>query len=95
MVYRIGTRVGRVKVIFKLPTQLKLIGTHTTAAPSYWPMAALAYIEWYTVPTLTVQQRKVHNMASVHKSPPQADGSQLWSIIPLTNIRQSCMLTPN
>lgn len=91
----IGTRVGRVKVIFKLPTQLKLIGTHKTAAPSYWPTTALAYVEWFTPPTLTIQQRKVHNMASVNRSAPQLDGSLLWSIIPLINIRQSCMLMPN
>lgn len=58
-------------------------------------MTALAYVEWYAPPTLTIQQRKVHNMASIRKPPPQADGSPLWSIIPLINIRQSCMLTPN
>ncbi|KAE9385711.1 hypothetical protein BT96DRAFT_949643 [Gymnopus androsaceus JB14] len=51
-----GTRIGRVKVIFQLPTRLKLIGTHKTPAPLYWPTAPLAYIEWYTAPTLTVHR---------------------------------------
>lgn len=92
---KIGTRVGRIKVIFQLPIDLKLIGTHKTLAPVYWPRTPLAYIEWYTAPSLTVQQQKVHNMASVHKPPLQADGCLPWSIIPLTNIRQSCMLSPN
>ncbi|KAE9387633.1 hypothetical protein BT96DRAFT_837371, partial [Gymnopus androsaceus JB14] len=88
-------RVGRVKVLFCLPTQLKLIGTHTTPAPSYWPKAPLAYIEWFTVPTLTAQQQKQHNMSTVQQSALQADGFHPWSIIPLTNICQSCMLSPN
>lgn len=86
--------MGRVKVIFQLPARLKLIGTHTSLAPSYWPKFPLAYVEWYTAPTLTVQQQNVHNMATVSK-PPTVDGHSVWSIIPLSNIRQSCMLTPN
>ena len=55
----------------------------------------LAYVEWYTAPMLTIQQQNIHNMATVSKGPPIQNGHCLWSIIPLSNIRQSCMLTPN
>lgn len=61
----------------------------------YWPKDPLAYIEWLTAPTLTVQQQKQHNMATVQLSPAQLDGFFQWSIIPLSNIRQSCMLAPH
>lgn len=83
------------KVIFRLPTQVSLIGSHKTSAPSGWPRTALAYIEWFTAPTLTDTARSSHNMASVQNPKPLPDKSLPWSIIPLSNIRQSCMLIPN
>lgn len=82
-------------MIFRLPPQLKLIATHTTLAPLYWPRDPLAYIEWFTAPMLTVAQQKHHNMATVQCSLAQVDGFSQWSIIPLSNIHQSCMLAPN
>ncbi|KAG0695235.1 hypothetical protein DFH29DRAFT_763476, partial [Suillus ampliporus] len=39
-----GARIGRLKVIFRLPT--KLYGSWT--APSTWPSEPLAYVEWFT-----------------------------------------------
>lgn len=44
---------------------------------------------------LMVQQQKQHNMALVQHSAVQADGFCQWSIIPLSNIQQSYMLSPN
>ncbi|KIY69492.1 hypothetical protein CYLTODRAFT_452584 [Cylindrobasidium torrendii FP15055 ss-10] len=89
----IGTRIGRVRVIFKLPM---FAGTNTnpTPFPHYWPKTPLAYIEWYSKPTMTTTMGETHNMASVQKvfTP---DGQPQWSIIPLSNIRQSTMLIPN
>ncbi|KAF9035434.1 hypothetical protein BDP27DRAFT_1435761 [Rhodocollybia butyracea] len=48
-----GTRIGHIKVIFRLPSALQIIGSYKSAAPTSWSKAPLAYIEWYTVPTLT------------------------------------------
>ncbi|KAF8204518.1 hypothetical protein BJ912DRAFT_1017925 [Pholiota molesta] len=43
----IGTRIGRVKVIFTLPKILDTI-TGPTNPPTSWPKDPLAYIEWYS-----------------------------------------------
>lgn len=94
-VYILGTWIGRVKIIFRLPLRLQLIGSIKTDAPLLWPRIPLAYIEWYSTPTLSQSDSASHNMSTVKKSPLQSDGSCPWSIIPLTNIRQSCMLIPN
>lgn len=92
----LDTRVGRVKVIFRLPTELALIGSHKTPALLSWPKATLAFIEWFTTPTLSDSARNSHNMASILKPKrSSSDNSLPWSIIPLSNIRQSCMLVPN
>ncbi|KAJ3816175.1 hypothetical protein F5880DRAFT_1494547, partial [Lentinula raphanica] len=88
-----GTRIGRVKVLFRLPSQLALIGTHKSFAPSWWPSSVLAYVEWFSPPSQTPIEQKSHNMTTVHKLP-LIDGIIPWSIIPLSNIRQSCMLMP-
>lgn len=83
------------KVLFHLPSQLQLIGSNKVDSPTFWPQMVLAYIEWYTPPTLSLGEHASHNMATVKHAHPQADGSLPWSIIPLSNIRQSCMLLPN
>ncbi|KAJ3710810.1 hypothetical protein C8R42DRAFT_596614 [Lentinula raphanica] len=88
-----GTRIGRVKILFRLPSQLSLIGSHKGPSPTWWPSTVLAYIEWYSPPTQTLVDQSTHNMACVHKLP-LIDGIVPWSIIPLSNIRQSCMLIP-
>ncbi|KAJ3730728.1 hypothetical protein C8R42DRAFT_550016, partial [Lentinula raphanica] len=88
-----GTRIGRVKVIFHLPAQLTLIGTHKIPSPSWWPASVLAYVEWYSPPSQTPLEQKSHNMTTIHKLP-LVNGIVPWSIIPLANIRQSCMLIP-
>lgn len=85
-----GTRIGRVKLLFHLPTQLKVIGTFKANVPDYWPKQVQAYVEWYTSPSLSEADEKYHNMASIQK----IEGDRSWSIIPLSNIRQSCMLIP-
>ncbi|KAJ3728260.1 hypothetical protein C8R42DRAFT_571707 [Lentinula raphanica] len=88
-----GTRIGRVKVIFRLPSQLTLIGTYKSPSPSWWPTSVLAYVEWYSAPSQTPLEQKSHNMTTVHKLP-LIDGITPWSIVPLSNIIQSCMLMP-
>ncbi|KAJ3718820.1 hypothetical protein C8R42DRAFT_697268 [Lentinula raphanica] len=64
-----GTRIGRVKVIFCLPAQLTLIGTHKIPSPSWLPASVLAYVEWYSPPSQTPLEQKSHNMTTIHKLP--------------------------
>jgi hypothetical protein len=78
--YNIGTKIGRVKVLFQLPK------ASSNAAET------LAYIEWYTPPR---RNEETHNMHSIRKMDLRADGSVNASIVPLANIRQTCQLFPN
>ncbi|KIY60733.1 hypothetical protein CYLTODRAFT_363744 [Cylindrobasidium torrendii FP15055 ss-10] len=88
-----GTRIGRVHLIFTLPRTMR-IGSNDMPLPVYWPNACpLAYITWYTKPSQNAAAKATHNMVSVSKDIFQ--GAPRWSIIPLSNIRQSCMLVPN
>ncbi len=90
LILELGTRVGRVKVIFTLPTKIEAPGTHILA-PSSWPKGPLAYVEWYTCQVSTAH--KVHGMYQISKAT-DTHGRWQGAIIPLTNIRQSCMLFP-
>ncbi|KAK7020726.1 hypothetical protein VNI00_017626 [Paramarasmius palmivorus] len=89
-----GTRIARVKVIFQLPSSLNFGGLGRYSSPAFWPKEPLAYVEWFTAPTLSVSDRKTHDMPRISKAV-GTDGSQTWSIVPLSNIRQSCMLFPD
>jgi hypothetical protein len=60
------------------------------SSPSVWPKEPLAYIEWYQ--PLSPNPDKNHSMYLVKK---QISSNPQCSIIPITNIRQSCMLIPN
>ena len=75
-------------MIFTLPT---ILDHGLGPSPSSWTKAPLAYIEWYT--GLKPIAEPNHNMYSIRKLY-RSDGSQAGSIIPLTSIRQSCMLFP-
>ncbi|KIY65398.1 hypothetical protein CYLTODRAFT_379482, partial [Cylindrobasidium torrendii FP15055 ss-10] len=88
-----GTRIGRVHLIFTLPRTMR-IGSNDMPLPVYWPNACpLAYITWYTKPSQNAAAKASHNMVSVSKE--MFQGAPRWSIIPLSNIRQSCMLVPD
>ncbi|KAK1224929.1 hypothetical protein PQX77_012141 [Marasmius sp. AFHP31] len=55
-----------------------------------------AYVdEWYTKPTMTPNQRDLHGHHSVAKAYATDGVTPEWSIIPVCNIRQTCMLAPN
>ena len=85
-----GTRIGRVRIIFRLPDKVVIGNGMQVASPAIWPKEPLAYIEWYQ--TLLPNPDKYHGMYVIrkrHSLHPQC------SIIPTTNIRQSCMLFPN
>ncbi|KAF8876593.1 hypothetical protein CPB84DRAFT_1817663 [Gymnopilus junonius] len=86
-----GTRIGRVKVIFSLPDKLPAPG-QPISVPASWPKMPLAYVEWYTCqPPLA---NSTHGMYQISKSKPDKDGRRPGEVIPLSSIRQSCMLFP-
>jgi hypothetical protein len=90
----IGTRIARVRLIFKIPSVMQTGRNTAFPTPSYLPRFPLAYVEWFTPPKLSASDQRSHNMLSVSKAFDR-DGKPAWSIIPLTNIRQSCMLIPH
>ncbi|EPS92724.1 hypothetical protein FOMPIDRAFT_1137398, partial [Fomitopsis schrenkii] len=87
-----GTRVGRVKVLFKLPRLLPQ-NQGGGPAPAWWPSGPLAYIEWYTKFAPTADP--THLMYTVKKQPLAANGLPQGKIVSLSQIRQSCQLTPS
>ena len=90
-----GTRIGRVKVIFKLPTTLNDPRTlQPLPAPANWAAAGpLAYVEWYS--KLSSIADPVHMMYSVHKPPLRSNSNPVGGIVPISMIRQSCHLAPS
>ncbi|EGN94931.1 hypothetical protein SERLA73DRAFT_125782 [Serpula lacrymans var. lacrymans S7.3] len=84
-----GTRVGRVKVIFKLPA---IFHGGSVGIPKHWPKIRLAYIEWYT--NLKGSVDPTHMMYVITKPALRADGTPPASIVPLSRIQQGCHLLP-
>ncbi|KAJ7625429.1 hypothetical protein B0H17DRAFT_996108 [Mycena rosella] len=83
------TRVGRVKVLFRLPDKFD----DSTLTPSEWPKTCLAYVEWFT--TFKPRHEENHDMYSVMVPPRRTNGFAHASIIPLTDIvkRANCFQT--
>jgi len=87
-----GTRIGRVKVIFTLPTILDT-SLGPQPAPPQWPKEPLAFVEWYSPLANAAHVR--HGMMYLVKKVKNSQGNRVQgTIIPLANIRQSCMLFP-
>ncbi|KAF8157936.1 hypothetical protein B0H34DRAFT_435463 [Crassisporium funariophilum] len=87
-----GTRVGRVRVIFTLPPTITEYGV-SIPAPEAWPTAPLAFVEWYS--TFSSTPLEQHGMMYNIKKIKNTQGTRCQgAIIPLTDIRQSCMLFP-
>ncbi|KAH9912266.1 uncharacterized protein B0H18DRAFT_1127404 [Fomitopsis serialis] len=89
-----GTRIGRVKVIFRLPQKIRQHGMMAEMqAPEEWAHEGpLAYVEWFA--KLPASADPVHMMYDVQKMPLRADGTSAGEIVPLRTIRQSCQLIP-
>jgi hypothetical protein len=83
----IGTRIGRLKIIFRLPQQV-----YGSIQPA-WTKDPLAYVEWYT--PLKSAAEDYHEMYTVKKPLLSSDGSLPGKVIPLSCIRQTCQLVPN
>ncbi|KIY60855.1 hypothetical protein CYLTODRAFT_363630 [Cylindrobasidium torrendii FP15055 ss-10] len=88
-----GTRIGRVCLVFKLPEAVKIHGV-LVPYPAYWPRQPLAYVTWYTKPKLARGAADTHNLPQLSKQLDK-NGKPVFSIIPLSNVRQSCMLVPD
>jgi hypothetical protein len=87
-----GTRIGRVKVIFRLPTSVPSPFSPGVVEASNYPQEPLACIEWYAKLKGTAEDN--HGMYSVKKAGLRSDGTCPTSIVPLSSIRQSCQLFP-
>jgi hypothetical protein len=89
--WMLGCRVGRLKIIFCLPQTVNRDG-FMVSAPQGWPKEPLAYVTWFSrFNTSPDDNTLMYRVGPAFDSKGEAQGS----IIPLTNIRQSCMLTPS
>jgi hypothetical protein len=87
----IGCRVARLKVIFQLPETVKRYGIEEPA-PLDWPTTPLVYVTWFS----HFRSRPDPGLGMYHVKPSVAsDGTPQGAIIPLSDIRQSCMLVPS
>ncbi|KAJ3831121.1 hypothetical protein F5878DRAFT_677718 [Lentinula raphanica] len=87
-----GCRVGRLRVIFRLPhTVMDNRKGLMVKAPTDWPREPLGYVTWYTrfkpAPDQATGMYRVEPAIA-------SNGMPHGAIIPLSNIRQSCMLVP-
>lgn len=91
-----GCRVGRVKVIFRLPPTINR-GFGHIASPSIWPKQPLAYIELYSSLKSKSGAEDSHGMYAVKKIEQMeiTSSGPKGIVIPLSQIRQSCMLFPS
>jgi len=86
-----GCRIGRLKIIFRLPTTINRDGI-PCPSPSEWPIDPLAYISWFTHFKTSLDK----NMGMYHIQPAKdSTGQEQGCIVPLSNVRQGCMLTPS
>ena len=83
--------MGRLKVIFCLPKKVNQDGIGGSA-PVQWPTVPLAYVTWYTRFKASPDDQ---NSGMYRVEPAKySNGMAQGAIIPLTDIRQTCMLTP-
>ncbi|KAF5339496.1 hypothetical protein D9757_015386 [Collybiopsis confluens] len=86
-----GCRAARLRVIFRLPRVVKRHG-FPIPAPSDWPTGPLAYVTWFTRFEGTPNEATgMYRVEPSHAS----NGIALGAIIPLSDIRQHCMLVPS
>ncbi|KAJ3826366.1 hypothetical protein F5878DRAFT_525930, partial [Lentinula raphanica] len=80
-------RAARLRVIFRLPQTVGL-----KKAPASWPKEHLAYVTWYSrfksTPDPATGMYKIEPAIA-------SNGVPQGAIIPLADIRQSCMLVPS
>lgn len=86
----LGTRVARLRLIFTLQDTIYFPGISAPAPPE-WPTQPHAYAELYSFSSQGANTN--HGMYTVSPSK-DAHGYPVGVIIPLTSIRQTCMLIP-
>jgi hypothetical protein len=87
----LGTRIGRVRVIFSIPDTLDT-SLGPRQRPDTWHNGPLAFVEWYSPIPSRAQDN--HGLMYRIKKVKTLQGRMPGAIIPLSNIRQSCMLYP-
>ncbi|KAJ3753700.1 hypothetical protein EV360DRAFT_53021 [Lentinula raphanica] len=85
-----GCRVGRLRVVFRLPLTLIKNGFQVKV-PAHWPQEHLGYVTWFT--RFKPSPDPATGMYRVEPSI-SSNGIPHGAIIPLSDIRQSCMLVP-
>ena len=83
--YRIGYRVGRVKLVFKLPKS-----ACQQLLPDVVTRGHLAYVEWFTAFT---HPDPVHGLYKVTRCQDRS-GARLADVVEVRHIRRSCHLYP-
>lgn len=84
----VGTRAARLRAIFRFPEKI-----HGGAEEWTGTRDPLAYVEWYS--KFSPVPDKFHKMYSVSRLTARTDGTYPGKIIPLSQIRQCCQLTPH
>jgi hypothetical protein len=84
-----GCRIGTLKVIFQLPE--KAFGDWGILTRTSWPRTHFAYVEWFSQP---LRITTAHGLPSISKSR-DIKGQPMGAVVPLSDIRQTCMLTPD
>ncbi|KAJ3819833.1 hypothetical protein F5880DRAFT_1489061, partial [Lentinula raphanica] len=84
-------RAARLRVIFRLPQMINDSG-FLVNTPTYWPKEHLAYVTWYS--RFKPSPDKATGMYKVEPAI-DSNGVPQGAVIPLSNIRQNCMLVPS
>jgi hypothetical protein len=85
LMFKIGYRVGQVRVVFSLPKRTKNLLPDNVQWPEH-----LAYVEWFT--KFSAAPEAHHKMYKISRS--FIHGDRLVSIVPVTNISRSVHLFP-
>jgi len=80
-----------VRVIFTIPDMIDTL-QGPRQRPDTWHSGPLVYVEWYSPTPSSAQEN--HGLMYRIKKMKTTQGRITGAIIPLSNIRQSCMLSP-
>src|ERR1700742_3742797 len=91
LISALGCRAGQVRIIFCLPSVLG-VSTIKQSSPACWNVKEpLAYIQWFSK---FKKEPDSNNKMYVVERAMDTKGQIQGAVVPLTNIRQCCMLSP-
>lgn len=91
LISALGCRAGQLRVIFCLPEFLG-VSTMKRPSPSWWNVKEpLVYVQWFSK---FRKEPDSHNQMYIVDWARDAKGEIQGMVVPLTNIRQCCMLSP-